>query len=89
MIVCAASCSTSRAGEFFGRAEVAASVRAEAVKLLEEPPLLLLASPFLRSRQTAEIAGDLLGLVAETDLRLSERDLKTRVPVTTAVHTYF
>jgi broad specificity phosphatase PhoE len=57
-----------------GRAEVAASVRAEAVKLLEESPLLLIASPFLRTRETAEIAGDLLGLVAETDLRLGERD---------------
>jgi broad specificity phosphatase PhoE len=49
-------------------------LRAVAVKLLEEPPLLLLASPFLRTRQTAEIAGEFLGLTAETDLRLGERD---------------
>ncbi|MGI9242457.1 MAG: histidine phosphatase family protein [Verrucomicrobiales bacterium] len=57
-----------------GRAEVAASVRAEAVKLLEEPPLILLASPFLRTRQTAEIAGEFLGLAPEIDPRLCERD---------------
>lgn len=57
-----------------GRAEVAISVRAEAVKLLEEPPILLLSSPFLRTCQTAEIAGDLLGLTTKTDQRLRERD---------------
>lgn len=34
----------------------------------------LLASPFLRTRQTAEIAGGVLGLTAEIDPRLSERD---------------
>jgi broad specificity phosphatase PhoE len=57
-----------------GRAEVEKSVQDEVATLQDGSPLLILMSPFLRTRQTAEIAGEILGLQAETDDRLVERD---------------
>ena len=57
-----------------GREEVAASVRAAADAVNEAPPLLILASPFLRTRRTAEIAGGIFGVEPAIDARLSERD---------------
>ncbi len=57
-----------------GRAEVEKSVCEEAAILLDDSPLRILMSPFLRTRQTAEIAGEILGVRPETDYRLVERD---------------
>ncbi len=57
-----------------GRAEVAASVELAAQQLLSRPPLVLITSPFLRTRETAEIAGSLLDVVPTVDNRLRERD---------------
>lgn len=57
-----------------GRAEVEKSVRCEAATLRREPPLRVLSSPFLRTRQTAQIAAASLGVQAELEPRLVERD---------------
>jgi broad specificity phosphatase PhoE len=57
-----------------GREEVGNSVREARDILRKNPPLRILMSPFLRTRQTAEIAGRILGVQPETDLRLVERD---------------
>ena len=56
-----------------GRGEVTASVQAKAALMQEDPPLRILASPFLRTRQSAEIASQLFGVPLETDRRLGER----------------
>ncbi|MDF1813433.1 MAG: histidine phosphatase family protein [Verrucomicrobiales bacterium] len=52
-----------------GRAEVKKSVNEAAAMIKESPPLLILMSPFLRTRQTAEIAAGKFGVQ-----RLVERD---------------
>ncbi|YCM44393.1 histidine phosphatase family protein [Verrucomicrobiaceae bacterium 227] len=57
-----------------GRAEVERSVREAGSTLQQDPPLVILMSPFLRTRQTAEIAGEILGVSPEADHRLIERD---------------
>lgn len=57
-----------------GRKEVETSLREAADSLREETPLLLLMSPFLRTRQTAAIAEEILGTVPRADHRLGERD---------------
>ena len=58
-----------------GRKEVAGSVQAAAGSVQGALPLLIIASPFLRTRQTADIAGDILGDLAaeqESDRRQQE-----------------
>ncbi len=57
-----------------GRAEVEKSIHEQVATLKEEPPLLMLTSPFLRTRQTAEIAARILWAHPESDHRLAERD---------------
>lgn len=57
-----------------GRVEVENSVRVANDELLESSTLRILMSPFLRTLQTAEIARNLLGVQAEVDHRLIERD---------------
>ena len=57
-----------------GRREVEKSVRNAVADLQKDSPLAIFTSPFLRTRQTAEIAGEILGIQPEVDHRLSERD---------------
>ncbi|MDF1738580.1 MAG: histidine phosphatase family protein [Verrucomicrobiales bacterium] len=57
-----------------GREEVENSVRPAREDLLATPPLRIVTSPFLRTRETAEIAGVILGVQPITDHRLIERD---------------
>ncbi len=57
-----------------GREEVGGSVQEARDDLRKDLPLHILMSPFLRTRQTAGIAGKLLGVQAEKDHRLCERD---------------
>lgn len=57
-----------------GRAEAEASVREAASKLHEQAPLRIFMSPFLRTRETAAIAEEILGVKPEVDGRLRERD---------------
>lgn len=57
-----------------GRSEVARSVREAASTIQEESPIKVFASPFLRTHQTAVIAGEILGVSPEIDHRLVERD---------------
>ncbi len=57
-----------------GRAEVGDSVSSARNELQESPPLHLFMSPFLRTRKTAAIAGEILGVQPEVDHRLIERD---------------
>lgn len=57
-----------------GRKEVANSVHPAREKLLQCAPLHIVTSPFLRTRETAAIAGDILGVQPEVDHRLIERD---------------
>lgn len=69
----------SNAGTAFGltdsgREEVEVSVRQAQYLLQKAPPLSILMSPLLRTRQTAEIAATMLGVQPEIDQRLIERD---------------
>ncbi len=57
-----------------GREEVGTSARAARDELREAPSLHLFMSPFLRTRETAAIAADILGVQPEVDHRLIERD---------------
>lgn len=57
-----------------GRAEVTASVNQAIETLLTDPPLFIFMSPFLRARQTAAIAGTILGVSPAMDSRLRERN---------------
>ena len=57
-----------------GREEVGNSVRKALDVLQKSSPLSILMSPFLRTRQTAEIAGNILGIQPVVDHRLVERD---------------
>jgi len=57
-----------------GREEVGDSVREALDELRKNSALHILMSPFLRTRQTAEIAGNILGVQSKTDHRLIERD---------------
>lgn len=57
-----------------GRAEVEPSVRNAAPKLLEAGPLRIFTSPFLRTRETADIAAEILGVSPISEARLRERD---------------
>lgn len=57
-----------------GRAEVEISVREAASQLHEHAPLRIFMSPFLRTCETAAIAGEILGVTPEVDGRLRERD---------------
>ncbi len=57
-----------------GREEVVTSVRSALIELQKSSPLHIYASPFLRTRETAEIAGEILGVLPEVDHRLIERD---------------
>lgn len=54
-----------------GREKVAASARA--IKSAGYKPGLLLASPLLRAQQSAQIAGDILGIAPQTDPELDGR----------------
>ena len=57
-----------------GREEVGSSVRGALDTLTKSSSLHILMSPFLRTRQTAEIAGNILEVQPEVDHRLIERD---------------
>ncbi len=57
-----------------GRAEVGKSVGDAASDLCRHPPVVIFASPFLRTRQTAAIAGTILDVTPKMDARLRERD---------------
>lgn len=58
----------------FGREEVKSSARTAQDEVLGSSPLQIFMSPFLRTRQTAEIAGKVLEVQPEVDHRLVERD---------------
>jgi len=57
-----------------GREEVKDSVQGAEDDLGKTPPLHILMSPFLRTRQTAEIAGGFLSVSPHVEPRLIERD---------------
>ena len=57
-----------------GRGEVEKSVREAKTDILANLPLAIIMSPFLRTRETAEIASEVLGIQPEVDHRLMERD---------------
>lgn len=57
-----------------GREEVTRSVEGALDALKELSPLSIISSPFLRARQTAEVAASILGVPVEVDHRLAERD---------------
>jgi glucosyl-3-phosphoglycerate phosphatase len=57
-----------------GREEVGNSVRRARDEILEGSPLHIVMSPFLRTRETAGIAGQILGTSPDADHRLVERN---------------
>ncbi len=57
-----------------GREQVRRSVRQAVADGVLEPPLLLVFSPLLRARESAEVAGGELGTSGVEDERLRERD---------------
>ena len=57
-----------------GRDEVGNSVRTAREEVLESSPLHIFMSPFLRTCETAKIAGEILEVPPEVDHRLVERD---------------
>jgi len=60
-----------------GREQVIGSVRDAQRRGDLVPPLVLVCSPLLRTRESAEVAGDILGMRPAVDERLTERDFGT------------